>query len=157
MAERVRILGLDPGLRTTGWGVITVEGTRLSFVACGVVTSDGDLARQLETLIAEHTPETAAVEEIFLNKNPQSTLKLGQARGVVLLCAARAGMEVGEYAARLVKKAVVGNGNAEKVQVHAMVARLLPGVKIAGPDAADALAVAITHAHHLASSRYGLR
>ena len=90
---------------------------------------------------------------MFVNKNPQSTLKLGQARGVVLLCAARAGMEVGEYAARLVKKAVVGNGAAEKAQVHAMVARLLPGVPIAGPDAADALAVAITHAHHLASTK----
>ena len=111
-----------------------------------------DLARQLEALIAEHRPDTAAVEEVFVNKNPQSTLKLGQARGVVLATAARAGLSVGEYAARLVKKAVVGNGNAEKVQVHAMVGRLLPGVKIAGPDAADALAVAITHAHHLASA-----
>ena len=88
---------------------------------------------------------------MFVNENPQSTLKLGQARGVVLMCAARAGIEVGEYAARLVKKAVVGTGGAEKAQVHAMVARLLPGVKIAGPDAADALAVAITHAHHLAT------
>ena len=89
---------------------------------------------------------------MFVNKNPQSTLKLGQARGVVLMIAARAGIDVGEYAARLVKKAVVGNGNAEKVQVHAMVSRLLPGAKISGPDAADALAVAITHAHHLATS-----
>ena len=90
---------------------------------------------------------------MFVNKNPQSTLKLGQARGVVLMCAARAGLEVGEYAARLVKKAVVGTGSAEKPQVHAMVSRLLPGVEIAGADAADALAVAITHAHHLASAR----
>jgi crossover junction endodeoxyribonuclease RuvC len=104
-------------------------------------------------LLAEHAPAAAAVEEVFVNKNPQSTLKLGQARGVVLMVAARAGIEVGEYAARLVKKAVVGNGNAEKAQVHAMVSRLLPGVTIAGPDAADALAVAITHAHHLATSR----
>ncbi len=109
------------------------------------------LAEQLETLIAEHHPDAAAVEEVFVNANPQSTLKLGQARGVVIMIGARAGLEVGEYAARLVKKAVVGVGNAEKAQVHAMVARLLPGVKIAGPDAADALAVAITHAHHLAS------
>jgi len=93
------------------------------------------------------------VEEVFVNANPQSTLKLGQARGVVLLNAARAGIEVGEYAARLVKKSVVGVGNASKDQVHAMVARLLPGAKIAGADAADALAVAITHAHHLASAR----
>ena len=111
------------------------------------------LATQLESLLADRQPHAAAVEEVFVNKNPQSTLKLGQARGVVLMCAARSGLDVGEYAARLVKKAVVGNGNADKAQVHAMVARLLPGVAIAGPDAADALAVAITHAHHLASAR----
>ena len=114
------------------------------------------LASQLEALLADHSPEAAAVEEIFVNKNPQSTLKLGQARGVALMIAARAGIDVGEYAARLVKKAVVGTGSAEKAQVHAMVQRLLPGVQIAGPDAADALAVAITHAHHLASSRRGV-
>ena len=93
------------------------------------------------------------VEEVFVNKNPQSTLKLGQARGVVLMCAARAGIDVGEYSPALVKKAVVGTGGADKAQVHAMVSRLLPGVKIAGADAADALAVAITHAHHLATAR----
>jgi crossover junction endodeoxyribonuclease RuvC len=104
-------------------------------------------------LLAEHRPDTAAVEEVFVNANAQSTLKLGQARGVAIMIAARAGIEVGEYAARLVKKAVVGVGGAEKAQVHAMVARLLPGAKIAGPDAADALAVAITHAHHLASAK----
>jgi crossover junction endodeoxyribonuclease RuvC len=104
-------------------------------------------------VIADHRPDTAAVEEVFVNKNPQSTLKLGQARGVVIMIAARAGLEVGEYAARLVKKAVVGVGNAEKAQVHAMVSRLLPGANIAGPDAADALAVAITHAHHLATAK----
>ena len=115
-----------------------------------------DLADQLDALIAKHGPEAAAVEEVFVNRNPQSTLKLGQARGVVLMTGARAGLTVGEYAARLVKKAVVGNGNAEKAQVHAMVSRLLPGVAIAGPDAADALAVAITHAHHLASKRSGV-
>ena len=107
-------------------------------------------------MIADHAPEAAAVEEIFVNKNPQSTLKLGQARGVILMVAARAGIDVGEYAARFVKKAVVGVGNAEKAQVHAMVQRLLPGAKIAGPDAADALAVAITHAHHLASAKAGV-
>jgi crossover junction endodeoxyribonuclease RuvC len=104
-------------------------------------------------LLAEHRPDTAAVEEVFVNANAQSTLKLGQARGVAIMIAARAGIEVGEYAARLVKKAVVGVGGAEKAQVHAMVARLLPGAKIAGPDATDALAVAITHAHHLASAK----
>ena len=104
-------------------------------------------------MIVEQHPAGAAVEEVFVNENPQSTLKLGQARGVVIMVAARAGLDVGEYAARLVKKAVVGVGNADKTQVHAMVARLLPGAKIAGADAADALAVAITHAHHLASAR----
>ena len=100
--------------------------------------------------------DRAAAEEVFVNKNPQSTLKLGQARGVVLMIAARSGIDVGEYAARFVKKAVVGVGNADKTQVHAMVQRLLPGAAIAGPDAADALAVAITHAHHLASARSGI-
>jgi crossover junction endodeoxyribonuclease RuvC len=157
-----KLLGLDPGLGTTGWGIIQADGNRLSHIANGQLKTDtaaplperlADLARQLETLIAEHAPEGAAVEEVFVNKNPQSTLKLGQARGVILMTAARGGIPVAEYAARLVKKAVVGNGNAEKVQVHAMVSRLLPGAKIAGPDAADALAVAVTHAHHLASAR----
>ena len=158
----MRILGLDPGLGTTGWGLIEADGNRLAHIANGQLKTDSaevlpkrlsHLATQLEALIADHSPAAAAVEEVFVNKNPQSTLKLGQARGVVIMVAARAGMDVGEYAARLVKKAVVGNGNAEKVQVHAMVSRLLPGAKIAGPDAADALAVAITHAHHLASRR----
>ena len=158
----MRILGLDPGLGTTGWGLIEAQGNRLSHLANGELKTSTSsplperlarLAEQLEALLAEHKPDGAAVEEVFVNKNPQSTLKLGQARGVALMLAARAGLTVGEYAARLVKKAVVGNGNAEKVQVHAMVARLLPGVNIAGPDAADALAVAITHAHHLASAR----
>ena len=157
-----KLLGLDPGLGTTGWGLIQAEGNRLSHIANGQLKTDtsaplperlADLARQLEALIADAGPEGAAVEEVFVNKNPQSTLKLGQARGVILMIAARSGMPVAEYAARLVKKAVVGNGNAEKAQVHAMVSRLLPGAKIAGPDAADALAVAITHAHHLASAR----
>ncbi len=156
------ILGLDPGLGTTGWGLIRAEGNRLSHVANGQIKTDSKealpkrlshLASQLDALIIDRQPEAAAVEEVFVNKNPQSTLKLGQARGVALLCVGRGGLEVGEYAARLVKKAVVGNGNAEKAQVHAMVQRLLPGAAIAGPDAADALAVAITHAHHLASAR----
>jgi crossover junction endodeoxyribonuclease RuvC len=160
-----RILGLDPGLGTTGWGLIQADGNRLSHIANGELKTNpaaplperlADLAAKLEALLAEHRPDAAAVEEVFTNKNPQSTLKLGQARGVALMCAARGGLAVGEYAARLVKKAVVGTGGAEKVQVHAMVARLLPGAKIAGADAADALAVAITHAHHLASRRSGL-
>ena len=112
-----------------------------------------NLADQLEALLTDHRPDAAAAEEVFVNKNPQSTLKLGQARGVVLMCAARSGIEVGEYSPTLVKKAGDGTGSAEKAQVHAMVSRLLPGAKIAGPDAADALAVAITHAHHLATAR----
>ena len=142
--------------------MIEAEGNRLAHIANGQIKTDTDaplprrlaaLADQLEALIADHSPASAAVEEVFVNKNPQSTLKLGQARGVALMCAAREGIEVGEYAPSLVKKAVVGTGGAEKAQVHAMVSRLLPGVKIAGPDAADALAVAITHAHLLATSR----
>jgi crossover junction endodeoxyribonuclease RuvC len=156
------ILGLDPGLGTTGWGVIAAEGNRLSHVANGQVrTAPSDplptrlvaLHAALLDVIALHQPQAAAVEEVFVNSNPQSTLKLGQARGVILLAAARAGIDIGEYAARLVKKAVVGTGGAEKAQVHAMVGRLLPGVSIAGADAADALAVAICHAHHLASAK----
>jgi crossover junction endodeoxyribonuclease RuvC len=158
----VLIIGLDPGLGCTGWGVIVAEGNRLRHIANGQVRTDPKQAlpdrlvrldEMLGQVIEAHRPETAAVEEVFLNENPQSTLKLGQARGVVLLAAARRGLPVGEYAARLVKKAVVGTGGAEKVQVHAMVQRLLPGTAIAGADAADALAVAITHAHHLASRR----
>ena len=158
----MKILGLDPGLGTTGWGVVEADGNRLRHIANGQIKTDtaaplaarlASLADQLEALIAEQRPEAAAAEEVFVNQNPQSTLKLGQARGVVLMCAARGGIEVGEYSPTLVKKAVVGTGAAEKAQVHAMVSRLLPGVKIAGADAADALAVAITHAHHLASAR----
>ena len=156
------ILGLDPGLATTGWGLIRADGNRLSHLANGRLKTDAaaPLARRLAhldamlvALIADHAPESAAVEEVFVNANPQTTLKLGQARGVVICAVARSGIDVGEYAARLVKKAVVGTGAAEKAQVHAMVARLLPGVKIDGADAADALAVAICHAHHLASAR----
>jgi crossover junction endodeoxyribonuclease RuvC len=146
--------------------LIQADGNRLSHLANGQIKTDASeplpkrlshLASQLEGLIADHAPEAAAVEEIFVNKNPQSTLKLSQARGVALMIAAKAGLDVGEYAARLVKKAVVGTGSAEKAQVHAMIQRLLPGAKIAGPDSADALAVAITHAHHLASMGRGLK
>jgi crossover junction endodeoxyribonuclease RuvC len=156
------ILGLDPGLGCTGWGLVAADGNRLSHVVNGQIRTDAKapLPERLTVLydalcavLADHEPGGAAVEEVFVNENPQSTLKLGQARGVILLAAARSGVAIGEYAPRLVKKAVVGTGAADKAQVHAMVARLLPGVKIAGPDAADALAVAITHAHHLASRR----
>ncbi|PJI87581.1 crossover junction endodeoxyribonuclease RuvC [Sphingomonas koreensis] len=156
------LLGLDPGLGTTGWGLIRAEGNRLSHLANGQLKTDAKaplprrlahLDAMLAALIADHAPQAAAVEEVFVNSNPQSTLKLAHARGVAIAAAARAGLDVGEYAPRLVKKAVVGTGTAEKAQVHAMVSRLLPGVKIAGADAADALAVAICHAHHLASAR----
>ena len=150
------ILGLDPGLGTTGWGVIRSEGNRLSHIANGQIKTDAkmplasrllqlDLA--LADVLTQYRPDAVAVEEVFVNMNPQSTLKLGQARGVVLLGASRGGAVVAEYATRLVKKAVVGVGNAEKAQVQAMLAILLPGVNLSGPDAADALAVAITHAH----------
>jgi crossover junction endodeoxyribonuclease RuvC len=157
-AARLIILGLDPSLSSTGWGIIRADGNRLSHIANGQVKTRAtaalsarllELATELDLMIAEHRPEAASAEEVFVNQNPGSTLKLAQARGVALLCAARASIEVGEYAPTLVKKAVVGTGGASKDQVHAMVARLLPGAKIAGPDAADALAVAITHAHHL--------
>lgn len=156
------ILGLDPSLSSTGWGVIRAEGNRLTHLANGQIKTRislslaarlAELAAALEAMTAEYRPGAAAAEEVFVNQNPASTLKLAQARGVALMCAARSGLEVGEYAPTLVKKAVVGTGSASKDQVHAMVARLLPGAKIAGADAADALAVAITHAHHLASAR----
>lgn len=152
----MRVIGLDPGLQRTGWGVVAVAGNRLSHVANGVVTAPvGDgLAERLRALfeglsrvIAETGPDAAAVEETFVNRNPTSTLKLGQARGVVLLAPAMAGLPVTEYVASQVKKTVVGVGGAGKEQVAAMVARLLPGCSPAGPDAADALAVAICHAH----------
>lgn len=150
------VIGLDPGLGCTGWGVIAKSGNRLSHVANGQVRTDpkASLAERLVTLdreladvIVRHAPDTGAVEEVFVNSNPQSTLKLGQARGVCLLALARAGLPVSEYATRLVKKALVGTGGAEKAQVQAMLRVLLPGVKLAGADAADALAVAVAHAH----------
>ncbi|GAB4119961.1 MAG: crossover junction endodeoxyribonuclease RuvC [Rhodothalassiaceae bacterium] len=153
----MRLIGLDPGLQVTGWGVIDVAGSRLSHVANGTVRTDRaqDLAPRLVALhdglaavIAEWRPDAAAVEETFVNKNPVSTLKLGQARGIVLLVPALAGLPVAQYAPNHVKKAVVGVGHAAKEQVHAMVRILLPGCAIAGADAADALAVAICHAHN---------
>ena len=150
------IIGLDPSLSCTGWGVISRVGNRLSHIANGQVKTDPGaslperlvtLDRELTEVILRYQPDSGAVEEVFVNKNPQSTLKLGQARGVCLLALARAGLPVAEYATRLVKKALVGNGGAEKAQVQAMLKVLLPGVKLAGADAADALAVAIAHAH----------
>jgi crossover junction endodeoxyribonuclease RuvC len=158
----MRLIGLDPGLRHTGWGVIETAGNRLIHVADGVVHSpDGAplpdrlvaLFRQLNDVLARYCPEAAAVEETFVNKNPASTLKLGLARGVVLLAPAERGIPVFEYSANLIKKSVVGVGHAEKQQVEMMVRRLLPGAVLEASDAADALAVAICHAHHAATQQ----
>ena len=150
------IIGLDPSLSCTGWGIVAKDGNRLRHIANGQVKTDAGASlperlvtidRELTDVILRHRPDSAAVEEVFVNKNPQSTLKLGHARGVVLLALARAGLPIAEYATRLVKKAVVGTGAAEKAHVQAMLRVLLPGVQLAGSDAADALAVAICHAH----------
>lgn len=152
----MRILGLDPGLRRTGWGVITVQGARIGHVAHGVIAPKDTLpfAERLLTLfdaisavIAEHQPAEAAVEETFMNNNAASALKLGHARAMALVAPARAGLPVAEYAATVVKKAVVGTGGADKDQVAFMIARLLPAARGVNADAADALAVAIAHAH----------
>ncbi len=155
--NRIRILGLDPGLRKTGWGMITLEGTKLGYLGCGVVQSDGDLdlALRLKQLfeaigrvVEEWEPDEVAVEETFVNKDAQATLKLGHARAVSLLVPALAGLPVAEYGANQVKKTVVGVGHAEKEQVQAMVRILLPRSEAKTADAADALAIAIAHAHH---------
>jgi crossover junction endodeoxyribonuclease RuvC len=153
----IRILGVDPGLSATGWGVIEVAGARLQFRACGAISTGTDLSlarrlafihRELSDVIAEHAPEEGAVEETFVNRDPRSALKLGQARGVALAALALAGLNVAEYAANLVKKTVVGVGHAEKQQVGMMVKMLLPASDARTADAADALAVAICHAQH---------
>ncbi len=150
------ILGLDPSLSCTGWGLVRSEGSKLTHIANGQVKTDAKapIAERLHHLhdairavVEAHRPDRAAVEEIFVNKNPQSTLKLAQARGVVLAACAASNLQVNEHAARLVKKAVVGTGGADKHQVLAMLKVLLPGAEIAGADAADALAVAIADAH----------
>lgn len=150
------ILGIDPGLRVTGWGLIRQEGSRLTGLACGIIKTDdkqptaarlGHLAREIEALLATHRPDEAAVEEIFTNSNPASTQKLGLARGVALAMPAKVGLSVGEYPANLIKKCVSGYGHADKAQMMAMIRILLPGLDLPKADAADALAVAITHAH----------
>lgn len=156
MSNAIRIIGLDPGLRHMGWGVVACEGARLSWIAHGVISPPEKLAFSdrllalldgLDAVIADHAPHEAAVEEVFVNMNPASTLKLGHARACALLSPARAGLPVAEYATRLVKKAVVGTGQGDKAQVAFMVRRLLPTAGEVSADAADALAVAITHAH----------
>ncbi len=156
----MRLLGIDPGLRFTGWGLIAAEGNRLRHLADGVIATDSDnpvptrlrvLHDALAALIALHAPDEAAVEETYVNRNGAATLKLGYARGVALLAPALAGIPVVEYGAKSVKLAVVGTGGADKAQVADMVRRLLPGAILKRADAADALAVAICHAHHRAS------
>ncbi|MTJ83387.1 MAG: crossover junction endodeoxyribonuclease RuvC [Telmatospirillum sp.] len=158
----MRLLGLDPGLRTTGWGVIDVSDNRLRWVADGIVCSDGDLSlaerlaqlhRGILEVVALHAPGEAAVEETFVNQNPASTLKLGQARGAVLLAASLSGLAVAEYAPRQVKQALVGSGRAAKEQVGMMVRQLLPGCQSRQTDSTDALAVAICHAHYRGTAR----
>lgn len=158
----MRVLGLDPGLRVTGWGMIEMIDNRLRYLGDGTIRSDatlslaerlGQLHRGVIEVIAAWSPDGAAVEQTFVNKNPESTLKLGQARGVVMLAPALAGLAVGEYAPTQVKQAVVGTGRAAKEQVGMMVRTLLPGCLVTSPDAADALAVAICHAHHAATAR----
>ena len=159
---RTRILGLDPGLRKTGWGVIEVEGSQLHFVACGTVKSDDTLTLAdrlnqlfdgLSDVVHLYQPQEAAVEETFVNKDARATLKLGQARGIAMLVPARAGLRIAEYAPNLVKKTVVGSGHAEKQQIHMMVKVLLPKSDAKSPDAADALALALTHAQHRQAQR----
>ncbi|MGJ8544500.1 MAG: crossover junction endodeoxyribonuclease RuvC [Sulfitobacter sp.] len=157
----IRVIGIDPGLRHMGWGIIDVAGSRLSHVANGVCDSQGtDLAArllslhgQLTRVFVTHRPQTAAVEQTFVNKDAVATLKLGQARGIAMLVPAQAGLDVAEYAPNKVKKTVVGVGHADKGQVAHMVRMQLPGIEIAGPDAADALAIAICHAHHGGASQ----
>ena len=153
----VRILGIDPGLRNMGWGVIESEGSRLTFVACGTVKSNDKLTLAdrlcqlfdgLSEVVHLYQPHEASVEETFVNKDARATLKLGQARGIAMLVPARAGLLVAEYAPNLVKKTIVGTGHAEKQQIHMMVKMLLAKADPKTPDAADALALALTHAQH---------
>ena len=157
----MRVLGIDPGLRNLGWGVIDVAGSKLTHVANGICHTDGgedlplrllSLHRQLTAVLSQFQPDAAAVEHTFVNKDAVATLKLGQARGIALLVPAQFGLIVGEYAPNAVKKTVVGVGHADKGQVEHMVEVQLSGVAIAGADAADALAIAICHAHHLQSA-----
>jgi crossover junction endodeoxyribonuclease RuvC len=156
----VRLMGIDPGLRFTGWGVIGVDGNRLIHIADGVIATESELSVPLRlksihdgltTLFAQYLPDEAAVEETYVNRNGAATLKLGYARGVALLAPALVGIPVLEYGAKAVKSAVVGTGNASKEQVEMMVRRLLPGATLRRADASDALAVAICHAHHRSS------
>ena len=157
MARPIRILGIDPGLRRTGWGVVEIAGNRLGFLGCGSVLTDNRAALAarllaihdgLMRILDEYRPDEAAVEATFVNKDATATLKLGQARGIAMVVPAKAGMPVAEYAPNLVKKSIVGAGHGDKAQVRMMIGVLLPKADPASDDAADALAVAVTHAHH---------
>jgi len=157
MKRPIRILGIDPGLRRTGWGLVEIEGNRLSFIACGSVATDDRAAlasrllaiyEGLVCVVDEFRPDEAAVEATFVNKDAAATLKLGQARGIAMLVPAKTGVPVAEYAPNLVKKAIVGTGHGDKAQVRMMIGVLLPKADPRSEDAADALAVAVTHAHH---------
>ena len=159
--QPIRILGIDPGLRRTGWGVVAVEGNRLSFIACGSVPTDDrdDLAARLVTIhdgllrvVTDFRPDEAAAEATFVNRDASATLKLGQARGVALLIPARSGILVAEYAPNLVKKTIVGAGHGDKAQIRMMIGVLLPKATPESEDAADARAIAVTHAHHRQSA-----
>ena len=163
MRETIRIVGIDPGLRRTGWGIVESLGNSLHFVASGTVKSDdkADLASRLCQLhdgladvLHRHMPHEAAVEHTFVNKDASATLKLGQARGIAMLVPARAGLRVAEYAPNAVKKAVIGVGHGDKQQIHMMVKVLMPKATFQGDDAADALAIAICHAHHRQGAAY---
>ena len=157
MNRPIRILGIDPGLRRTGWGMVVIDGNRLSYVACGSLATDDKASLAIRLLaihdglrrvVADHAPHEAAVETTFVNKDAAATLKLGQARGIAMLVPAIAGVPVAEYAPNLVKKTIVGAGHCEKAQIRMMIGVLLPKADPQSHDAADALAIAITHAHH---------
>lgn len=157
MSSSIRILGIDPGLRRTGWGLVVIDGNRLSYVACGSLATDDKASLAVRLLaihdglrqvVADHAPDEAAVEATFVNKDASATLKLGQARGIAMLVPAIAGLPVAEYAPNLVKKTIVGAGHCEKAQIRMMIGVLLPKADPKSHDAADALAIAVTHAHH---------
>jgi crossover junction endodeoxyribonuclease RuvC len=161
MTRPIRILGIDPGLRRTGWGMVVIDGNRLSYVACGSLATDGKAALAVRLLsihdglrqvVSDHAPDEAAVEATFVSKDGSATLKLGQARGIAMLVPAIAGLPVAEYAPNLVKKTIVGAGHCEKAQIRMMIGVLLPKASPQSDDAADALAIAVCHAHHRQSA-----
>ncbi len=157
MTRPIRILGIDPGLRRTGWGVVEIAGNRLGFIGCGTVATSNEESLAVRLLVIhdglmrildEFRPDEAAVEATFVNKDAKATLKLGQARGIAIVVPAKAGVPVSEYAPNLVKKSIVGAGHGDKAQIRMMIGVLLPKADPSSDDAADALAVAVTHAHH---------